>query len=90
MLSVAFALRCFVFLGAAPIPYVEAAIVNLLHPYLISTCTTVLLDIYVLLCCVYLSVSVSHCDVGEKYLSDPLCVHVCNHACFLFVSSDCR
>ena len=27
-----FALLCFVFLGAAPIPYVQAAILNLLHP----------------------------------------------------------
>ena len=27
-----FAFLCFVFLGAAPIPYVQAAILNLLHP----------------------------------------------------------
>ena len=28
-----FALLCFVFLGDAPIPYVQAAILNLPHPY---------------------------------------------------------
>ena len=38
----------------------------------------------------YLSVSISHCDVMEKYLTVPLCVHVYNHACFLLVPSDYR
>ena len=37
-----FALLCFVFHEAAPIPYGQAAILNLPHPYLGST--TVLLD----------------------------------------------
>ena len=37
-----FAFLCFVFHGAAPIPYVQMAILNLTHPYLRST--TILLD----------------------------------------------
>ena len=37
-----FALFYFVFVGVAPIPYVQAAILNLPHPYLRST--TALLD----------------------------------------------
>ena len=32
-----FALHCFVFLGAASIPYAQAAILNLPHPYLRRT-----------------------------------------------------
>ena len=31
-----FVFLCFVFHGAAPIPYVQTAILNLLHPYLSS------------------------------------------------------
>ena len=39
-------LLCFVFLGAAPIPYVQKAILNLPHSYLRHTTIHVLLNVY--------------------------------------------